>query len=389
MILVYIIVNCKKKCIFTIKMTQYTIADFISFLEFNFPSALQESYDNSGIQIGDPSIVCEGILIALDVTQEVVDEAVETGCNLILSHHPLIFNPLKNISPLNGSFDIISSIIKNDICVYSLHTNFDKHSDGVSDALADKIGLQNKKVLQPISSNLIKLVTFCPSQQSEFVRSALFDAGAGQIGQYDNCSFNSEGFGTFRARQGTNPYKGSIGELHKENEQRIEIVFPLWKKNSILNALLASHPYEEVAYDLYPLLNKDPHFGLGIIGELEIPLPTFEFLTMINDIFDSQVLKTSKLDNDRLIKRVAVCGGAGASLMKEAIAGKADAMISADLKYHDFQYAYNRLLLIDAGHYETEVFALMRIKNILSEKFTNFATLITKHKTNFVSYLNK
>lgn len=370
-------------------MIQHKIADFVNYLEAIFPPQLQEPYDNCGLQTGDPDMVCEGVLLALDLTPEVVDEAIETGCNLIITHHPFIFNGIKSITPKLPQYPLILSLIKNEICVFSLHTSFDKHSKGVSDALADRLGLLNKNILESSGQNLMKLVTFCPEQQAAFVRQAIFDAGAGQIGNYDCCSFNVSGTGTFRAGEGTDPFVGEQGELHYEAEQRIETVFPSWLSLKIIRALIAAHPYEEVAYDLYPLQNKNMGTGLGIIGELEKPLHPFEFMTMLMDVIDIPVLRQSAFDENKIIRKVAVCGGAGASLIPAAILQNADAFITADLKYHDFQVASKRLLLVDAGHYETEVFALLRIKSIISEKFTNFATLISKHKTNFVSYLNK
>lgn len=370
-------------------MIQHKISDFINYLEAIFPPQLQESYDNCGMQIGNPDDVCEGILIALDLTAAVVDEAIDTGCNLIITHHPFIFGGIKKITPGLSQYPLILSLVKNEISVFSLHTSLDKHSRGVSDALADRLGLLNKNILESAGQNLVKLVTFCPEQQASFVRQAIFEAGAGNIGNYDCCSFNVSGTGTFRAGEDANPFVGEPGEFHHEAEQRIETIFPSWLTSKVVKALIASHPYEEVAYDLYPLLNNNSSAGLGIIGELEKPLHPFEFMTMLMDVIDIPVLRKSEFDENRVIRKVAVCGGAGASLIATAIAQKADAFITADLKYHDFQMASNRLLLVDAGHYETEVFALLRIKSVISEKFTNFATLISKHKTNFVSYLNK
>jgi len=356
------------------------------FKEFEkgVPLASQEPYDNSGLQLGDPDAEIEGIFYTLDVTRRAVMDAVANKCNLIICHHPFIFGGLKSINLANPEGQIIADCLKAGVTIYAAHTNFDKSPRGVSAALADKLGLVNKTVLAPESGSLKKLVTFCPEAQADSVRKALFDAGAGHIGNYDSCSFNASGFGSFRAGENANPFCGKIGEVHHEPEVRIETVFPAWKKPAVLSALFAFHPYEEVAYDIYTLENRWEDIGLGMVGQLPSSLTEEVFVSSIKSDLNLKTVRYSSF-LDRKISRVAVCGGAGAALLNQAIQAGAQAYITADVKYHDFQAASGRILLIDAGHFETEIFALSALKSLVSEILPNFAPQIISPDSNWVN----
>lgn len=361
------------------------LRDLIAELEKEIPRDLQESYDNTGLQLGNSEAEVSKALICMDITMQTLEEAVKEGCDLIISHHPMIFKAFKKIDFSNEQGQMINYAVKNNLAIYSMHTSIDKYRYGVSYALAEKLGLENISVLQPEYGVLKKLVTYCPSAQAQTLRSALFKAGAGHIGNYDSCSFNIEGEGTFRGLDGTKPFVGIPGQLHTEKETRIELIFPDWKKSSVLRALLANHPYEEVAYDIYTLENELFTTGLGAVGDLKKALNVNDFLNMLQNLFGNSPLRYNAYD--KMIKRVALCGGSGASMLEKAVASGADAFITGDVKYHDFQAAGNKILMVDAGHYETEIQVLQVIKKLISEKIPTFVTLISKTNTNFVKYL--
>jgi len=353
-------------------------------IEQRIPLSLQESYDNCGFQIGNPTDELSGILYTLDVTEQAVDLAIAERCNLIVSHHPFIFRGLKSIDMSKTEGQLLVKCLQNNISIYSVHTNFDKYPQGVSAMLAQTLGLTNIAVLCPEENRLKKLVTFCPEAQVESVRNALFDAGAGNIGNYDACSFNSSGHGSFRAGLHTNPFVGEIGKVHFEPEVRIETVFPDWKQNAIVSALLAFHPYEEVAYDIYPLNNNLNGFGLGSVGLLPAPVNVNSFLSLVKSTVNPAGLRCSHF-SEKSIQKVAVCGGSGASLLSSAIQSGAQAFITSDVKYHDFQQAANKILLIDAGHFETEFFTLTALKSLVSEILPNFVPQIIAPDSNWVN----
>lgn len=361
------------------------LTEIIQIIEKEIPVQLQESYDNNGLQLGDANSEILKALISLDLTMDVLIEAKSENCNLIITHHPPIFSAVKTIESNDVLGAMIYFAIKNDIAIYSMHTSFDKYKYGVSYALAEKLLIKNIKVLSPEKNVLRKLITFCPKIQSEALRKALFSAGAGHIGEYDSCSFNTIGEGTFRALEKANPFVGAKGDLHIEQEVKIETIFPFWKQNAVIKALLAHHPYEEVAYDIYLLENRLENSGLGMLGNLEKELEKEDFLSFVKGKLKIESLRFNNSFKGK-IKKLALCGGAGSSLIREAISSGADAYITADLKYHEFQAASSDILLIDAGHYETEIFALNAIKSLLSEKLPKFATRISETKTNFVSY---
>ena len=363
-----------------------TIGEITTYLESVAPPSFQESYDNAGLIIGDPETVISSVLISLDITEAVIDEAIETGCELIIAHHPILF---KGIKRLNGNSYVercVIKAIKNDIAIYAAHTNLDSVMGGVNSKICEKIGLTNLNILAPVKEQLLKLVTFVPDDHLEKVREALFDAGAGAIGKYDRCSFGSEGTGTFRGGEEANPYVGEIGEFHFEKETRIEMIIPRHLKNNIINTLLKTHPYEEVAYDIYPLENIFREVGAGMIGELPGGEHEIDFLTRLLQVFGCKSIRHTYLLG-KPIRKVAVCGGSGSFLLGAAIKAGADIFITADMKYHDFFDAEEKIIIADIGHYESEQFTKELFYEILIKKFPNFALRLSEVKTNPVLYL--
>ena len=362
------------------------IKEIVSALERFAPLPLQDGFDNAGLQIGLTEAEATGALLCLDVTEAVLDEAIASGCNLIISHHPLIFKGYKSITGKDYVERCILKAIKNDIVIYSAHTNLDNAPGGVNFKIAEKIGLKNVRILDPKESSLIKLVTFVPSAQAEEVRNALFTAGCGCIGNYDSCSYNTEGEGTFRAQEGSHPFCGTVGELHRETEVRIETILPEYKKGEVIRALLSKHPYEEPAYDLYPLHNSWAQVGSGIVGELEEPESELEFLKRIKKRFEVGCLKHNKLTG-RLIQKVSLCGGAGAFLIPQAVRSGADVFITGEIKYHDYFGRETDILLAEIGHYESEQYTKEIFYSIIRDLFPNFALQFSKVNTNPIKYL--
>jgi dinuclear metal center YbgI/SA1388 family protein len=361
------------------------ISEIISFLESVGPSSLQEHYDNAGLITGDANWECHGIICSLDATEDVVKEAIEKKCNLIVAHHPIIFGGLKKINGKNYVEKTVIAAIKNDIAIYAIHTNLDNVISGVNGKIAELLGLKNIAVLSPKDNTLKKLFTFVPADKAEQVRNAIFAAGGGHIGNYSECSFNAEGIGTFKAGDGTNPYVGNIGERHHENEIRIEVIFPAWIESTLLASMKASHPYEEVAYDVVDLSNDHSGVGSGITGDLPNAMNETDFLAQIKKIFDVPVIRHTRLLN-KPIQKVAVCGGAGSFLVSKALAAGADIYITADMKYHEFFDANDRMVIADIGHFESEQFTIDLLKDVLEQKFPTFAVLKTGVKTNPVTY---
>jgi dinuclear metal center YbgI/SA1388 family protein len=361
------------------------IADIIQHLETLAPPGLQESYDNAGLITGQPGWECTGILCSLDATEAIIEEAIANNCNLIVAHHPIVFGGLKKINGKNYVERTVIAAIKNDIAIYAIHTNLDNVIHGVNGKIAEILGLQKVQVLQPKQGQLQKLITFVPHQQAEQVRTAIFNAGGGHISNYTECSFNTEGTGTFKAGEGTNPYTGNIGEQHREPETRIEIIFPAWLQGAVIKAMQAAHPYEEVAYDIIPLLNQHHQTGAGLVGNLPQAMPETDFLQILKKLFQVPVIKHTAL-LQKNIQRVALCGGAGSFLINNALRSGADIFITGDMKYHEFFDADNRLIIADIGHYESEQFTINLLADGLAKKFTTFAVLKTKANTNPVKY---
>ncbi|HEX2974471.1 MAG TPA: Nif3-like dinuclear metal center hexameric protein, partial [Bacteroidales bacterium] len=346
----------------------------------------QDSYDNSGLQTGIPEMDINSALLTIDITEKTIDEALTKGCNLIISHHPLIFSGLKRISTQNMTERILYRCIHEDIAVYSAHTNLDSANSAVSRIAAEKLGLTGIRVLSPLENKLMKLVTYIPEDHVEKVRQAIFEAGAGVIGNYDQCGFTVTGQGSFRGNDNSDPFVGEKGKLHFEKEVRLETVLFSHLKNKVVKALIDSHPYEEVAYDLYSLSNNNVNEGLGCIGSLSRELDEKDFLLHVEKTFSARGIRYSALTGKR-IKTVALCGGSGSSLITRAVGAGADAFITADIRYHSFFEADNRILLIDAGHYETEKFATEIIKDLIIKKFPKFALRFSETNTNPINYL--
>ncbi len=362
------------------------IKEITAFLEKLAPLMYQEPYDNSGLQVGNYSMKATGALVTLDVTEEVIDEAIAKGLNLVIAHHPLIFGGLKSITGKSMVERVVVKAVKHDIAIYAAHTNLDSVRDGVSGKICEVIGLKRCRILDPVAGRLKKLVVFVPSTHAEKVRQAIFDGGAGVIGNYDSCSYNLEGLGSFRGGEGADPFVGKKGELHFEPEIRIETVFPEHEKGRVISAMLQAHPYEEVAYDIYTLENKYHEIGLGMIGEFEEPVGEMEFLEQLKQRFKTGVIRHSALLGKE-IRKVAVCGGAGSSLLRKAISEKADLFVSSDFKYHQFFEAEKRIVVADIGHFESEQYTREIIYDSVNKKFPKFALHLSDVNTNPIKYL--
>ncbi|HTX88961.1 MAG TPA: Nif3-like dinuclear metal center hexameric protein [Bacteroidales bacterium] len=362
------------------------IKEIITHLEQLFPVSYQEEYDNSGLQVGDPLQEATGALLTLDLTEEVLQEAVSRGCNLVISHHPLIFRGIKSLSGDHPVQRMIVGAVREGLVIYSIHTNLDNSLNGLNAFLGRKLGLSGISLLRPASGQLAKLVTFCPVKYEDKVRNALFEAGAGHIGNYDACSFNVAGKGTFRASAQANPFVGEKNVLHEEPETRIEVIFPAFLADRLVKALKEHHPYEEVAYDIYPLLNENPVAGSGILGKLENAMDENTFLETVKTLLGISCLRHSALSG-RMVSHVALCTGSGAFLIPDAIRQGAEAFLTADLKYHDFMEGSGRLLLTDIGHFESERYSVELLDAVLKEKFPTFASLISGSLINPVKYL--
>jgi len=361
------------------------LSSIINVLETIAPPVLQESYDNAGWITGDPSLPCTGAMISLDATEAVVMEAVRNRCNLLVVHHPVIFSGLKRIDPGHYVGRAVIAAIKNDVAIYAIHTNLDNVLEGVNGKIASMLGLTSLRVLRPVTGVLRQLVTYVPSASLESVRNALFTAGAGQIGQYDQCGFYLPGTGTFRPLEGADPFVGRVGERHYEEEIRIELVYCRHREAAILQALKQAHPYEEVAYQLIDLPNTVRNIGSGAIGELPEPMKLTDILLKIKEIFRLNVIRHTPL-TDKKITTIAVCGGAGSFLIRDAIRAGADLFITSDVKYHEFFEANDRLVLADIGHFESEQFTVDLLFELIKEKFPNFAVHKSGAQTNPVQY---
>lgn len=370
------------------------ISAIASHLESIAPPAYQESYDNAGLLTGSGSWECSGILVTLDATEAVIKEAIARGCNLVVAHHPIIFGGLKKITGRNYVEKTVITAIKNDIAIYAIHTNLDHTFPiGVNGKMAERLGLVKTGPLLPKEAILQKLICFVPVTHLEPVRNALFAAGAGDIGEYSECSFSGEGTGTFKGGEATQPFVGAPGLRHSEKEVRIEVILPVFKSRQIVEGMLRAHPYEEVAYDLVNLANPHPRVGAGLIGELPHKMEEAAFLALIREAFRVPVIRHTRL-NGHAVKKIALCGGAGSFLISNALAVGADFYITSDVKYHEFFDANDRLVIADIGHYESEQFTVDLLFDLLQEKFPGhlreksptFAILKSETKTNPVKY---
>lgn len=368
-------------------MTNTTIKDLTQYLERIAPAAYQESYDNSGLIVGDPNTIISGVLICLDSTEAIVDEAIAKGANLIVAHHPIVFKGLKRFNGRNYVERVVMKAIKHDIAIYAIHTNLDSVLyEGVNTRIAEMLGLENTKILAPKAQILRQLVTFVPSENAENVRKALFGAGAGAIGNYDECSFNLIGFGTFRANDKAKPFIGDANVQHREAETRIEVVFQNHQQSAIMAALKLAHPYEEVAYYISQLENTQAEIGAGMIGTLPKPMAAAAFLKQLKSTMKAGVVRHTAL-GDKPISKVAVCGGAGGFLLNDAIAQGADLFVTADYKYHEFFDADGKIIIADIGHFESEQYTISLLFDVLSKKYSTFALYCTEVNTNPVHYI--
>lgn len=362
------------------------IKDILQIIEALAPLPLQEEYDNSGIQVGDVNKEATGVLLCIDVTEDVIDEAISLKCNLIVSHHPIAFKPFRSLTGKNYVERCMIKAIKNDIVLYAAHTNLDNAKDGVNFKLASMMGLENVKILTPKKNALLKFVTTVPSDHAEIVRNAMFNAGAGHIGDYDSCSYNLVGEGTFRAREGANPHVGEVDKLHVEPEVRIETVVPIIRKDEVIRALIAVHPYEEPVFDLYPITNDWNQNGSGITGVLPEAMTENDFLYMLKDVFKLHHVSYSRL-RGKDIREVAVCGGSGAFLISDAISYGADVLVTGEAKYNDYYDVEDKLLLATIGHYESEIYTKELFYEVISKKYPNFVMHLSAFDSNPVNYL--
>jgi dinuclear metal center YbgI/SA1388 family protein len=361
-------------------------SEIISILESFAPPVYQESYDNSGLQVGDPATEVNGILLTLDITEEVVAEASRRGCNMIVAHHPVIFGGLKRLSGRSYVERVVMQAIKKDIVLYAAHTNLDNARAGVNAVIAETLGLQKTSILQMMTTTLRKLYTFAPQDAADKVRDALFAAGAGDIGKYRECSFNTPGTGTFKPDADANPAIGAAGGPREHvDEVKIEVLVQQHKEARILKALFDAHPYEEVAFEFIHLHNANQELGAGMVGILPEPLAETEFLRLLKDRMNTACIRHTAL-REKPIRKVAICGGSGSFLLKDALMAGADAFVTADYKYHQFFDAEGRILIADIGHWESEQFTPRLLQRILGEKLPNFALLLSETKTNPVNY---
>ncbi len=364
--------------------------EIFRFIEDWAPKGIAWDKDNVGLQVGSADNVLKNILLCLDLNDKVVDEAVKKNCSLIISHHPLLFRPLKKIDTQSDKTSrIIEKLLKHNITLYSAHTNLDFTKDGVSFKLAEKLNLKNSSFLQNLSSNQFKLSVFVPFTHINEVAQAIHNAGGGVIGEYTHCSFRTIGTGTFKGSAKSDPMLGKKTNLEYVDEVKLEVLIDSFNSSKIISAMITAHPYEEVAYDLYPLANENINYGMGVLGYLEQPMNEKDFLGYVYKSLKIKNFRYTKGKNNK-IKKVAVCGGSGSDLLSTAIKKKADAFITADVKYHTFDEAQHEILLIDAGHYETEIFSLDEVEKKLKKFLSNKQNKVFKYKgtTNPIKFYN-
>jgi len=362
------------------------INEITNYLETLAPIYLQEDYDNSGLITGNKYWKVNNVLVCLDCTEKVVDEAIAKSCNLIVTHHPIVFSGLKSIVGKNYVERIVIKAIKNDIAIYAIHTNLDNIKDGVNSVIAKKIGLEKTKILRPKKDFIRKLSFNCPVSDAKRLKDSIWKAGAGNIGNYSHCSFSTIGQGTFMGNDGSKPYLGQKNVLYSEKEEKIEMIFPSYLENQILNTLFNEHPYEEVAYEIHLLKNVNQDIGSGMFGKLKTPMKTNDFLKHLKKVMETDCIRYTDL-NKKQISTVAVCGGSGSFLLNDAKKINADIFITADFKYHEFFDAENDIIIADIGHYESEQFTKELLCDILNEKFTKFAILLSSINTNPINYM--
>jgi len=362
------------------------LKELCTSLEEWAPLAYQESYDNSGLIVGDLSTELTGVLVSLDCVEDVVEEAISKGCNAIVSHHPIVFKGLKSFTGKNYVERTLIKAIKNDIALYAIHTNLDNIHTGVNKMLADKIGLINTRVLVPKKEVIKQLVTYAMPADADSIRNALFEIGAGALGEYSECSFTVSGSGTFKGSQNSNPVVGEKGIRTCQVEERIEILFPAFMESKVISVLKNNHSYEEVAYSVFNLRNENQNVGSGMIGELSIAENSLDFLGTLKNNLNAEGIRYTSLVKNK-IKKVAICGGSGSFLLQAAVRSGADVFITGDFKYHEFFDAENKIIIADVGHYESEQYTKDLIADFLSEKFPKFAVHLSEVNTNPINYL--
>jgi dinuclear metal center YbgI/SA1388 family protein len=362
------------------------IKDILNYLEDFAPLSNQEDYDNAGLIVGDRNRDLTGIVICLDSTEEVIQEAIDHRYNLVIAHHPIIFRGLKKITGRTYVERTIIKALKNDISIYALHTNLDNIKEGVNKKICDLLKIRDPKILLPKSGSMMKLVTFIPREKTLQVLDAVHQAGAGSIGDYDHCSFRVLGTGRFRPNEEANPHIGEKNKMEEVIEDRVEVIFPDFRKNEVISSLLRTHPYEEVAYYLHELANESSEIGSGMIGYLDADLEPIEFLKYLKRNMQLDWIKYANT-NKPTIKKVAVCGGAGSFLLSRAIMEGADALITADFRYHDFFEGEGNIMIVDIGHYESEQFTKELIYGLLNKKFSNIALRLSDINTNPIRYI--
>ena len=363
------------------------LIEIIEYLEIVAPLSYQEPYDNSGLLVGDINVNIKSILTCLDCTEDVIDEAINNDCNLIISHHPIIFKPIKKLTNSTYNERVIFKAIKNNISIYSMHTNLDNIEGGVSFILARKLGLLDTDILKKKENTLTHLITYCPKKDIKKLESSLFKIGAGKVGsKYDQCSFISKGTGAFRPLKSADPYLGSKKVRSRLDEDKLELIFPTYLEQRVVKTLFDVHPYEEVPYQLIKLINKDNTIGSGIIGNLNKEMDVISFFKLLKKTMPFTTLKHTVFNNKNKVKKIAFCGGSGTFLINEAISQKADIYITSDIKYHDFLDVDQRIIAVDIGHYESEQFVPNLISEILKKKFPKLAVILTQINTNPISY---
>ncbi len=361
------------------------ISEITNYLESLAPKSMQESYDNAGLIVGNPNQEVKNVLVCLDCTEEIIAEAHQKGCELVIAHHPIVFKGLKSITGANYVERVVLEAIKKDIAIYASHTNLDNYNLGVNFQIGQKMGLENLKILAPKRSVLYKLSVFVPLENLDQLSSALFQAGAGSIGNYKDCHFYTKGTGTFRPVEGANPFSGELNELSKVDEVKAEYLVRKHDLGKVLFAMKMNHPYEEVAHDIIALENENQQEGSGMVGDLPEAMNTMDFLAMLKSTFGCGVIRHTRPIKDQ-VKRIAFCGGAGSFLLPHAKRERADVFVTGDYKYHEFFDAENHLVIADIGHYESEQFTSNLIADILKKKFTTFAVHITGINTNPINY---
>lgn len=374
------------RCHTMLTFSPMKVAELVSFIDQLAPFAYQESYDNAGLLVGDVNEEVSGVLVSLDMTEAVVQEAIDSGCNVVIAHHPIIFKGLKRLTGVNYVERTVILAVQNKIALIATHTNLDNARFGVNQIISDKLGLKNTRILVPKENTLLKLQVYVPAEHASRLRTALAEAGAGSIGDYSACSFSSQGTGRFFPQEGAQPFIGSLNKLEEVSEEKVEVVFQQHRYKAIMNAMYAHHPYEEIAHDVIALENRDAYIGSGMIGELEEAMPVMDFLKMVKETFGCGAVRYTE-PHVKIVERIAVCGGSGSFLLRNAIGAKADVFLTADFKYHEFFDAENRIIIADIGHFESEQYTSQWLIAQLKKKFTTFAVRLTNVVTNPINYL--